>query len=75
MTGLTIHITLLNTDDMDLGSILSNLSKKGKASEQQVGQLFFFWWLDCLFALLGSASVKAASKHVNENDPRGLKLI
>jgi len=28
------------------------------------------WWLDCLFALLGSAHVKALHKHVGEIDPR-----
>jgi len=28
--------------------------------------------LDCLFALLGSACIKAARKHVGENRPNGL---
>ncbi len=28
------------------------------------------WWLDCLLALLGSAHVKAVSKHFGEIDPR-----
>ncbi len=26
------------------------------------------WWLDCLFALLGSECVKASCKHVGEID-------
>ena len=34
----------------------------------QVGQLFFYWWLDCLFALLGSAHLKSVGKHVVEID-------
>ena len=38
--------------------------------EQQVGQLFFYWWLEYLFALFGSASVKTARKHVDEIDPK-----
>jgi len=28
------------------------------------------WWLECLFALLGSVRVKAAPKHVGEINPR-----
>ena len=28
-------------------------------------------WVDCLYALLGSAGVKAEHKHVDEIDPRG----
>jgi len=35
----------------------------------QVSQLVFYWWIDCLFALLGFAGVKAACKHVGEIDP------
>jgi hypothetical protein len=27
------------------------------------------WWLDCLFALLGSSQLQAAHKHVGEIDP------
>ena len=57
------------------GSISSNLSAQHKAqiswsvAAQQVGQLFSYWWLGRLFALLGSAHVKAASKYVYEIDP------
>ncbi len=29
-----------------------------------------YWWLDCLFALLGSVCIKAVSKHVGEIDHR-----
>jgi len=29
------------------------------------------WWLDCHYALLGSAFVKAAHKHVGEIDQQG----
>ena len=36
----------------------------------QVGQLFFYWWLDCLIALLGLAGIKAVIKHIGEIDPR-----
>jgi len=28
-----------------------------------------YWWLDCLFRLLGSAHIKAAHKHVGKIDP------
>ena len=58
-----------------LGSISSNLRAKCKVqilwstTPQQVGQLFFYWWLYCLFALLRSELVKAAPKHVDEIEP------
>ena len=60
---------------IDQGSISSNLSSQYKAqiclrtASLQVSQLFFFSWLDCLFALLGSVHVKDARKHVDEIDP------
>ncbi len=33
------------------------------------------WWLDCLFVLLVSSSVKAVHKHVGEIDPRAESKI
>jgi len=33
------------------------------------------WWLDCLFALLGSVGIKAAHKHVGEIDPWFTQLL
>ena len=60
---------------LKLTPISPNLSTQPKAQicwstiAQQVGHLFFYWWLDCLFAPLGSLSVKAARKHVDYIDP------
>ena len=42
---------------------------KWSTAAQQAGQLFFYWWLDCLFALKGYVRVKAVCKHVDEIDP------
>jgi len=28
------------------------------------------FWLDCIFVLLGSSSIKASGKHVDEIDPK-----
>ncbi len=34
-----------------------------------------YWWVDCLFALLGSLRIKAVPKHVCEIDPLSLSLL
>ena len=58
------------------GSISSTCLRAAftKAHSKTVDRLFYDGWLDCLFALLGSACVKAAHKHVDEIDPNSLKV-
>ena len=60
----------------NLGSILSSCLRAAftLAQSKKVGRLFFDRCLDCLFALSGSACVKAALKHVDEIDPSCCRL-
>jgi len=66
---------------LNQGSVSSNLSTQRKVqicqitAAPQVSQLFSTDDLTVLFALLGSAGIKAACKHVGEIDPCLLRFF
>ena len=50
----------------------AHIEKDKSADVQQNNKsvnFFFYWWLDCLLGLLGSAVVKAALMHIGEINP------